>query len=64
MKWSFPHFMHHGILCSMASFKAHCAFGFWKEQLMTGTQGRAGAVPPPANPEPRDASVKTPIPAT
>ena len=27
MKWSFPHFMHHGILCSMASFKAHCAFG-------------------------------------
>jgi len=39
MKWSFPHFMHHGILCSMASFKAHCAFGFWKEQLMTGTTG-------------------------
>jgi uncharacterized protein YdeI (YjbR/CyaY-like superfamily) len=34
MKWSFPHFMHHGILCSMASFKAHCTFGFWKEELM------------------------------
>jgi uncharacterized protein YdeI (YjbR/CyaY-like superfamily) len=30
MKWSFPHFMHHGILCSMAAFKQHCAFGFWK----------------------------------
>jgi uncharacterized protein YdeI (YjbR/CyaY-like superfamily) len=44
MKWSFPHFMHHGILCSMASFKAHCAFGFWKEQLMTGTTGPNGAV--------------------
>ena len=44
MKWSFPHFMHHGILCSMASFKAHCAFGFWKEQLMTGTSGSDGTV--------------------
>lgn len=43
MKWSFPHFMHHGILCSMASFKAHCAFGFWKEQLMSGTKGQGGA---------------------
>jgi uncharacterized protein YdeI (YjbR/CyaY-like superfamily) len=43
MKWSFPHFMHHGILCSMASFKAHCAFGFWKEDLMSGTQGQDGA---------------------
>lgn len=42
MKWSFPHFMHHGILCSMASFKSHCAFGFWKEQLMSGTQGPGG----------------------
>jgi uncharacterized protein YdeI (YjbR/CyaY-like superfamily) len=46
MKWSFPHFMHHGILCSMASFKSHCAFGFSKEQLMTGTLGRDGAVTP------------------
>ncbi len=46
MKWSFPHFMHHGILCSMASFKEHCAFGFWKEELMTGAQSRNGAVPP------------------
>src|SRR5262249_43550373 len=34
MKWSFPHFMYKGILCSMASFKAHCAFGFWKGKLM------------------------------
>ena len=44
MKWSFPHFMHHGILCSMASFKSHCAFGFGKEELMTGTTGAGGAV--------------------
>jgi uncharacterized protein YdeI (YjbR/CyaY-like superfamily) len=34
LKWSFPHFMYKGILCSMASFKAHCAFGFWKGKLM------------------------------
>ncbi len=35
MKWSFPHFMYKGeILCSMASFKQHCAFGFWKAPLM------------------------------
>jgi len=36
MKWSFPHFTYKSpsdrsprILCSMASFKQHCAFGFW-----------------------------------
>jgi uncharacterized protein YdeI (YjbR/CyaY-like superfamily) len=34
MKWSFPHFMYKGMLCSMASFKAHCAFGFWKGSLV------------------------------
>jgi uncharacterized protein YdeI (YjbR/CyaY-like superfamily) len=34
MKWSFPHFQYKGILCSMASFKEHCAFGFWKGSLI------------------------------
>lgn len=34
MKWSFPHFMYKGMLCSMASFKQHCAFGFWKGSLL------------------------------
>ena len=34
LKWGFPHFMHKGILCSMAAFKAHCAFGFWKGELL------------------------------
>jgi uncharacterized protein YdeI (YjbR/CyaY-like superfamily) len=34
MKWGFPHFMHNGILCSMAAFKGHCAFGFWKGKLL------------------------------
>ena len=30
MKWSMPHFEYKGILCSMAAFNHHCAFGFWK----------------------------------
>ena len=34
MKWSFPHFQYKGMLCSMAAFKAHCAFGFWKAELL------------------------------
>src|SRR2546430_17673594 len=34
MKWSFPHFMYKGMLCSMAAFKEHCAFGFWKGSLV------------------------------
>ena len=34
-KWGFPHFMYSGaILCSMASFKQHCSFGFWKASIM------------------------------
>jgi uncharacterized protein YdeI (YjbR/CyaY-like superfamily) len=35
IKWGFPHFDYHGLLCSMASFKKHCAFGFWKAKLMS-----------------------------
>jgi uncharacterized protein YdeI (YjbR/CyaY-like superfamily) len=39
MKWSFPHFEYSGeILCSMASFKKHCAFGFWKASIMPDPQ--------------------------
>lgn len=35
IKWSFPHFNYKGeMMCSMASFKQHCAFGFWKASLM------------------------------
>jgi uncharacterized protein YdeI (YjbR/CyaY-like superfamily) len=30
LKWGSPHFMYHGMLAGMASFKAHCAFGFWR----------------------------------
>ncbi|WP_426292959.1 YdeI/OmpD-associated family protein [Dyadobacter endophyticus] len=36
MKWSFPHFEYKGaILCSMASFKRHCSFGFWLESRLS-----------------------------
>jgi len=42
MKWAFPHFMYEGMLCSMASFKQHCAFGFWKGALIV-EQGGAKA---------------------
>lgn len=34
IKWGFPHFDHKGILCSMAAFKEHCSFGFWKATLL------------------------------
>ncbi len=34
VKWGFPHFEYKGILCSMAAFKQHCSFGFWKASLM------------------------------
>lgn len=34
LKWSMPTFEHKGMLCNLASFKQHCAFGFWKQSLM------------------------------
>lgn len=35
MKWSFPHFDYAGgTICSMASFKQHAVFGFWKASIM------------------------------
>ncbi|MBW8884140.1 MAG: YdeI/OmpD-associated family protein [Planctomycetia bacterium] len=34
IKWGCPHFVHQGMLCSMATFKEHCTFGFWKSSLM------------------------------
>jgi hypothetical protein len=44
MKWSFPHFMYKGMLCSMASFKNHCAIGFWKEALLFGKGASHGTI--------------------
>ena len=34
LKWSMPHFDYKGVMCGMAAFKQHCAFGFWKESLI------------------------------
>ena len=34
IKWSAPFFDYRGTLCSMAAFKAHCAFGFWMASLV------------------------------
>jgi uncharacterized protein YdeI (YjbR/CyaY-like superfamily) len=34
MKWSRPHFQYKGMLCQMSAFKAHCAMGFWKGELL------------------------------
>ncbi|HEX8076980.1 MAG TPA: YdeI/OmpD-associated family protein [Chthoniobacterales bacterium] len=34
LKWSMPHFDHKGVMCGMAAFKEHCAFGFWKADLI------------------------------
>ena len=51
MKWSFPHFDYKDqMMCSMAAFKAHCAFGFWKSSLVlddpaaTDTMGHFGRI--------------------
>lgn len=30
IKWGSPHFLYRGMLCSMAAFKQHCAFGLRK----------------------------------
>ena len=36
VKWSHPSFEYKGIFCGMAAFKQHCAFGFWKHELVQG----------------------------
>lgn len=38
IKWGFPHFDYKGSFCSMAAFKEHCAFNFWKSKLMKDPQ--------------------------
>lgn len=44
MKWSFPHFDYKGMLCSMAAFSGHCAFGFWKGSLVLGDKAQRNAM--------------------
>lgn len=38
IKWGFPHFEHKGTVCSMAGFKQHCVFSFWKASLLNDSQ--------------------------
>jgi uncharacterized protein YdeI (YjbR/CyaY-like superfamily) len=40
VKWGMPFFMNNGaILCNMAAFKEHCAFGFWNAPLLKDPEG-------------------------
>jgi uncharacterized protein YdeI (YjbR/CyaY-like superfamily) len=34
IKWGMPSFDYKGPYCSMAAFKRHCSFGFWKAALL------------------------------
>ncbi|MTW14498.1 hypothetical protein GM658_28175 [Pseudoduganella eburnea] len=42
IKWSMPCFDYHGILCNFAAFKQHCAFGFWKAELLLAQEDDKG----------------------
>jgi len=39
MRWSFPHFDYKGIMLSMASFREHCTFNFWKQAIIDDPEG-------------------------
>jgi hypothetical protein len=43
INWGFPHFQYNGMLCSMAAFKAHIAFGFWRGTQVV-PEGEGGAM--------------------
>ena len=38
IKWGFPHFVYKGNIAGMAAFKEHCSFGFWKGDLIFGSE--------------------------
>lgn len=42
IKWGMPFFAHAGLLCHMAAFKQHVAFGFWLGERVAAT-GRESA---------------------
>ncbi len=44
MKWSVPHFQYKGVIGSMAGFKNHVSWGFWKAQLMSDPKGILNAM--------------------
>jgi uncharacterized protein YdeI (YjbR/CyaY-like superfamily) len=40
VKWGMPFFLNNGaIICNMAAFKEHCAFGFWNASNMKDPEG-------------------------
>lgn len=42
IKWGIPHFSVHGeYLCMLAAAKKHCAFTFWKQEIMSDPRLRA-----------------------
>ncbi len=44
IKWGMPHFVHGGILCGFAAFKAHCAFYVRGADHLLGKVARDGAM--------------------
>jgi uncharacterized protein YdeI (YjbR/CyaY-like superfamily) len=40
MRWDCPFFDYRGPICLMAAFKQHCAFGFWKGNLLFGNKNK------------------------
>jgi len=39
IKWSMPFFLYKGTpICSMAAFKQHCSFGFWRYKNIVGSK--------------------------
>lgn len=44
VKWGMPSFDYKGPLCSMASFKQHAVFGFWKYKLMKDPKNYLGSI--------------------
>ena len=42
IKWSFASFDYKGPFCSMAAFKEHAVFGFWKSALLKDPKGYLG----------------------
>jgi uncharacterized protein YdeI (YjbR/CyaY-like superfamily) len=42
IKWGTPHFLFHGMFCSMAAFKSHCAFGFWNTAVLPANREAMG----------------------
>ena len=44
MKWGMPHFTYKGMFCSMAAFKQHATFTFWKGTLVLGEAAKRDAM--------------------